>query len=1363
MSVSHVWRAVAVLSFGMGMLLLSYVPAAAVAPTWVEVGAMSEPRRDHAAVTLVDGRVLVASSTTTAAELWDPATRAFASTGSLNASHGSLPTATRLNDGRVLIVGGANSPSVAELYDPVSGTFSLTGDLNTPRHNHSATLLTTGEVLIAGGQVGVDASLSEAEVYSPATGLFSPVGSLIGERTGHTATPLANGSVLIAGGLRITSPGSGISVNTAELYDPLAESFIATGGMTHARTGHTASVLPSGDVLVAGGPNNTTEIYGVSTGEFSPAAVMSVMRSSHTASRLPGGEILLTGGVIAVGPVTTATTEIFDPVSGDFQSGPSMSTARQQHVASVLASGNLLVSGGVNPASGNLPSAELYEQQIAPEPIQGVIDFEGGAPSFDEGSIVDVVGLPEPGGVRYSPEPIAGDILVSGLNPFHPGQNAAMIFDSTCAGGCSGGDGDLRVSGLGNVLIVSEDLNGSNPGDLAGAHGQALSFDFSAIGNGNVFVESLVVIDVEPNEQGRIELFSGSGELLATLPIPSTGGNNASRVIDVGINGVNRMEVVLGGSGAIDNIRFVAAAVEPPPPPSKAFIEVSQFHREVRAFDFKSFTDLDIWVTSSSGSTLTSTTVTTDASGGADWESSGYLWADNTVHASDGATTKTLLIRDVDLGFWDGGTIEEYVAAASGAGAALLRASVDGQVLVYVIGAPDFVNQAFVEAFPGGIPAGAEVEIGFRDADDDLLLVIPFKIDNFAGFSGSLGHDFVCAGGFFAGPQVTLTILDGPGGPELASVSRPRSEDTICWTFEDTGVDLQPGMRVEVTNGVTTRGDDVFQQTLGSWLGGSLHDYTTAVQGAGAVTFTDGTPAEGLTTWVIGAPQFVNQAFIDAHPDGFDPSVVEVQAGHAIRYAIFDDALTPVLLSNEPPASTNAGFQAFVGADYVCAFNYPTGFDLTLIVNAAPGGSELARFTKTTSSRTCWTEAETGIDLEAGMEVLVTNSVTVKAATLLRTSLGTWTGGTFADYVAAVAGVGAVAFHAPDPTSTLVYVIGAPDFVNRAFVDAHPGGFDPSVIEVEVRDSDEDSVMFPLYDAATALVPISDAPPPSTTAIVQAFVGLDYVCAYDFPAGFDITLIVRSTPGGSELGRFTKTSADPVCWLAAEHGIDLLPGVEVLVTDTVTVKAATLIQTSLGTWTGGTLADYIAGATGVGASAFYGGSPGSLIVYVIGAPDFVNTAFVAAYPGGFDPTVIEVEVHDGDGDRILFPLYDAATALVPTSDAATATGPAGPAGPTGPAAGTVPVTPLAGAPVPAAATFLVTPPASGLGLTVFSGGTIGDLEVAAATAGGMSVVVTADGRFVMLIVGAPYWVNGEFAALFEAGVPSGQAVLLIIR
>jgi len=181
------------------------------------------------------------------------------------------------------------------------------------------------------------------------------------------------------------------------------------------------------------------------------------------------------------------------------------------------------------------------------------IDFEGLA----AGTVVSSVSF----GSGISGADAGGSVGVSGLNPKLAG-NQAMIFDATCGGlpPCSGGDDDLFKPALGNVLIISEDGDSTDPDD-ADVVGAFFNFDFSAWGPGVVTVNSLDVLDVEAVEPGaQIELFSGV-TLLATVPIPSTGDNGLANVA-VGVSGVDFMRVTLNGSGAIDNISIETE--EPP-------------------------------------------------------------------------------------------------------------------------------------------------------------------------------------------------------------------------------------------------------------------------------------------------------------------------------------------------------------------------------------------------------------------------------------------------------------------------------------------------------------------------------------------------------------------------------------------------------------------------------------------------------------------------------------------------------------------------------------------------------------------------------------------------------------------------------
>lgn len=335
---------------------------------WTPTGSMAEARRDHTATLLANGNVLIVGFNTEA-ELYDPVTGTFSLAVDMLFNHGQGSTATQLLDGRVLIVGGTGAQTFAEIYDPATGTFSQTGSLNAVHSYHTATLLPDGRVLIAAGQNNVGPQThAVAELYDSLTGTFSPTGSLNEHRSLHTATLLSDGQVLITGGNQTTTPGYGISLDSAEFYDPTTGIFSVTGSMEKARTNHTATLLPNGRVLVAGDLiANLAELYDPATGTFSSTGDMSKPRNAHTATLLPNGQVLLAGGYVAVGPITTNSAELYDPITGTFSATDNMTTARQQYTATLLYSGRVLVTGGYN-GSTNTSSAELFSG--IPSPVE---------------------------------------------------------------------------------------------------------------------------------------------------------------------------------------------------------------------------------------------------------------------------------------------------------------------------------------------------------------------------------------------------------------------------------------------------------------------------------------------------------------------------------------------------------------------------------------------------------------------------------------------------------------------------------------------------------------------------------------------------------------------------------------------------------------------------------------------------------------------------------------------------------------------------------------------------------------------------------------------------------------------------------
>lgn len=292
----------------------------------------------------------------------------FTATASMSTSR-SAPTATLLADGSVLVVGGSSGDSLATAERYAGGTYTTQGSLTTPRYSHTATRLADGKVLIAGGYNSAadpaDQALASAEVYDPATGNFASTGAMTTARYDHTATLLPDGTVLIAGGT------DGSDIKGAEIYDPVSGTFTALTGLNawpvaRTRALHTATLLSDGRVLLAGGYNgpvsNTADLYDYQTQTFTSAGSLGVIRWGHTATLLADGKVLVAGGRSGtefVGNVLD-TAEVFDPVANTFSDVPAtMVTAREFHVAVLLPNGTVLIAGGDQDESGNPGDADI--------------------------------------------------------------------------------------------------------------------------------------------------------------------------------------------------------------------------------------------------------------------------------------------------------------------------------------------------------------------------------------------------------------------------------------------------------------------------------------------------------------------------------------------------------------------------------------------------------------------------------------------------------------------------------------------------------------------------------------------------------------------------------------------------------------------------------------------------------------------------------------------------------------------------------------------------------------------------------------------------------------------------------------------
>jgi hypothetical protein len=286
---------------------------------------------------------------------------------------GQHDNAVALDGAKFLVAGGADATGAglrqSAVYDFAQDKWSTTALLGTARQLHALALLPGGKVLVTGGVSNAAAApLGTAEIYDPSANSWQPTAhGMVTGRFGHSATTLSNGLVLVAGGSGPRPGGGVMALRSAELFNPVDGTWQAVAhDMADARTGLTAISLQDGQkVLVCGGTVPVgagsgadlafCELYDTATGTWMPTGSMHHPRSAHSATALSATTVLVAGGRApganddgGFDPFARATAEVYDLAAGTWQDAPAMPAGRAFHRAVSLGAGTVLVVGGAD-------------------------------------------------------------------------------------------------------------------------------------------------------------------------------------------------------------------------------------------------------------------------------------------------------------------------------------------------------------------------------------------------------------------------------------------------------------------------------------------------------------------------------------------------------------------------------------------------------------------------------------------------------------------------------------------------------------------------------------------------------------------------------------------------------------------------------------------------------------------------------------------------------------------------------------------------------------------------------------------------------------------------------------------------------
>jgi hypothetical protein len=320
---------------------------------------------------------LTAASGLASTERWDFRRMAVTAGPNMTTAR-ALHSTVRLNDGRVLVIGGADQLgtvlSSCEIYDPTTNSFTATGSMGTSRILHGASMLADGRVMVAGGTstltpdvtAAITGTLQSAEIYNPATGTWSNTQNIGGRRLAPALTLLSNGQVMVSGGVAVTIffgiPIGASSTTAVQRWNPTTSGWTNGANMAQGRAGHQYNqvTLNDGRVLMTGGlnvpsllaattaaPISGAEVYNPTTNSWQTVN-MPTVRALHSATVLADGRVAACGGAqgTLLVPISIANVDVFNPATNTWSSAPALTGARASHTANLVPDGTLVLMGG---------------------------------------------------------------------------------------------------------------------------------------------------------------------------------------------------------------------------------------------------------------------------------------------------------------------------------------------------------------------------------------------------------------------------------------------------------------------------------------------------------------------------------------------------------------------------------------------------------------------------------------------------------------------------------------------------------------------------------------------------------------------------------------------------------------------------------------------------------------------------------------------------------------------------------------------------------------------------------------------------------------------------------------------------------